>query len=87
MSPPWSLDDPAQSGSVKTSGPCPGLGAFSRAGMIPVYDSWKSLSEKIQNSLILGSPLAVLSYILVHSSKDVIFQLETSAHPECDHDN
>lgn len=87
MSPPWSLDDPAQSGSVKTSGLCPGLGAFSRAGVIPVCDSWKSLSEKMQNSLILGSPLAVLDYILVHSSKGAIFQLETSAHPECDCDN
>ena len=87
-SPPWSLADPAQSGkgSVKTSGLGPGLGASSRAGVIPSYDSWKSLSEKMQNSLTLGNPLAALGYILVHSSTGATFQLETSAHPgrDCD---
>lgn len=66
--------------------PQPGPWRPSRAGVIPSYDSWKSLSEKMQNSLTLGNPLAVLDYILVHSSKGATFQLETSAHPgrDCD---
>ena len=77
--PPWSLDDPAQSGMVvKTSGPSPGLDPAPSAGALPLYDSWNSLAEKMQNSLTLGNPLAVLGYISAQPSKGQIFQLETT---------
>lgn len=74
---------------MKSSGPSPDKALVStspRASTTPLYDSWKSLSEKMHNSFTLGELLAALGYISAHPCKGLVFKLETSAHPECGHD-
>lgn len=71
-----SLDDPAQFGTVmKSSGPSPDRALVStspKASTTPHYDTWKSISEKVQNSFTLGELLTVLSYILAHPCKGLM---------------